>query len=36
MAESGRLSKVNHPSADQRAGRLDFLGKTAAPDSRAD
>jgi hypothetical protein len=24
MAESGRLSKVNHPSADQQAGRLDF------------
>ena len=24
MAESGRLSKVNHPSADQKAGRLDF------------
>ena len=27
MAESGRLSKVNHPSADQQAGRLDFIGK---------
>lgn len=24
MAESGRLSKVNHPSANQKAGRLDF------------
>jgi hypothetical protein len=24
MAESGRLSKVNHPSLDQQAGRLDF------------
>ena len=24
MAETGRLSKVNHPSADQQAGRLDF------------
>ena len=24
MAESGRLSKVNHPSTDQQAGRLDF------------
>jgi hypothetical protein len=24
MAESGRLSKVNHPSIDQQAGRLDF------------
>ena len=31
MAESGRLSKVNHPSADQRAGRLDFIRKKAAP-----
>jgi len=27
MAESGRLSKVNRPSADQRAGRLDFIYK---------
>src|SRR5271165_5797320 len=27
----GRLSKVNHPSADQRAGRLDFIRKKAAP-----
>ena len=27
MAESGRLSKVNHPSPDQQAGRLDFTGK---------
>jgi hypothetical protein len=27
MAESGHLSKVNHPSADQRAGRLDFVHK---------
>jgi hypothetical protein len=25
MAESGRLSKVNHPSIDQQAGRLDFI-----------
>ncbi len=33
MAESGRLSKVNHPSADQRAGRLDFIRKKAAPNS---
>ena len=24
MAESGRLSKVNHPSADQKAGRIDL------------
>ena len=24
MAESGRLSKVSHPSIDQQAGRLDF------------
>jgi hypothetical protein len=24
MAESGRLSKVNYPSMDQQAGRLDF------------
>jgi len=24
LAESGRPSKVNHPSADQGAGRLDF------------
>jgi hypothetical protein len=24
MAQSGRLSKVRHPSADQRAGRLDY------------
>jgi hypothetical protein len=24
MAECGRLSRVNHPSADQRAGRLNF------------
>jgi len=31
MAESGRLSKVNHPSADQRAGRLDFIRRKAAP-----
>jgi hypothetical protein len=30
MAESGRPSKVNHPSADQRAGRLDFTRKKAA------
>ena len=29
MAESGRLSKVNHPSIDQQAGRLDFIGKNA-------
>ncbi len=27
MAESGRLSKVNHPSIDQQAGRLDFTAK---------
>ena len=27
MAESGRLSKVNHPSLDQQAGRLDFTAK---------
>lgn len=27
MAGSGRLSKVNHPSADQQAGRLDFSDK---------
>jgi hypothetical protein len=33
MAESGRLSKVNHPSADQRAGRLDFMRKKAAPNN---
>jgi hypothetical protein len=25
LAESGRLSKVNHPSVDQQAGRLDFM-----------
>jgi hypothetical protein len=25
MAQSGRLSKVRHPSADQRAGRLDYM-----------
>lgn len=25
LAESGRLSKVNHPSADQQAGRLNFI-----------
>ena len=31
MAESGRLSNVNHPPADQRAGRLDFIRKKAAP-----
>ncbi len=31
MVESGRLSKVNHLSADQRAGRLDFIRKKAAP-----
>src|SRR5258705_203311 len=28
MAESGRLSKVNHPSLDQQAGRLDFYRQT--------
>ncbi len=28
MAESGRLSKVNHPSPDQQAGRLDFTRET--------
>jgi hypothetical protein len=27
MADSGRLSKVNRPSADQQAGRLDFTRK---------
>ncbi len=27
MAESGRLSKVNHPSVDQQAGRLNFIVK---------
>jgi hypothetical protein len=27
MSESGRLSKVNHPSIDQQAGRLDFIAK---------
>ena len=27
MAESGRLSKVNYPSGDQKAGRLNFLPK---------
>ena len=27
MAESGQLSKVNHPSLDQLAGRLDFTAK---------
>ena len=27
MAQSGRLSKVRHPSADQRAGRLDYTRK---------
>ena len=31
VAESGRLSKVNHPAADQQAGRLDFIRKKAAP-----
>jgi hypothetical protein len=39
MAESGRLSKVNHPSTDQQAGRLDFIRSNkaeqgAAPDPR--
>jgi hypothetical protein len=34
MAESGRLSKVNHPSADQLAGRLDFSRKKASPNGR--
>ena len=29
MADSGRLSKVNHPSADQQARRLDFIRKKA-------
>ncbi len=29
MADSGHLSKVNHPSADQEAGRLDFVRKKA-------
>jgi hypothetical protein len=27
LAESGRVSTVNHPSADQQAGRLDFMRK---------
>jgi hypothetical protein len=27
QAESGRLSKVNHPSVDQQAGRLHFIRK---------
>jgi hypothetical protein len=27
LADTGRVSKVNHPSADQRAGRLDFMRK---------
>jgi hypothetical protein len=27
LAESGRVSTVNHPSADQQAGRLDFRHK---------
>jgi hypothetical protein len=27
LADSGRVSKVNHPSADQQAGRLDFMRK---------
>jgi hypothetical protein len=27
MADSGRLSKVNHPSADHQAGRLRFVQK---------
>jgi hypothetical protein len=31
LAESGRLSKVNHPSVDQQAGRLDFRRKEATP-----
>ena len=31
LAESGRLSKVDHPSARQRAGRLDFMHKKATP-----
>jgi hypothetical protein len=26
LADSGRLSKVRHPSTDQQAGRLDFRG----------
>ena len=30
MAESGRLSKVDHPSADQLAGRLDFSAEFSA------
>ena len=29
MAQSGRLSKVRHPSADQRAGRLDYTQRRA-------
>ncbi|HKB42477.1 MAG TPA: hypothetical protein VKD72_38980, partial [Gemmataceae bacterium] len=29
MADSGRLSRVTHPSADQQAGRPDFIRKRA-------
>ena len=29
MADSGRLSKVNHPSADHEAGRMDFTREKA-------
>jgi hypothetical protein len=29
LAESGRVSKVNHPSVDQQAGRLDFMRQEA-------
>ena len=31
LVESGRLSKVTHPSADQRAGRLDFTNNDGGP-----
>ena len=36
MAESGRLSKVNHPSAGQQAGRLDFIRNKAELCAAAD
>jgi hypothetical protein len=28
LADSGRVSRVNHPSADQQAGRLNFIRKS--------
>ncbi len=31
LAESGHLSKVHHPSADQRSGRLDFTSPSGGP-----